>query len=246
VLVQGPQSARYWIGSPLKSSVTEWVTYDARSKIILESAGLSVLDEEAFFKNDRGVLERADALAQDWSARWFETLPKEAGDEDVRPESFFVRSLTFTFVAVLRAFYLLERLHKKEGAVTLWTTRTQSPEAISTGIRWEAEESPLELLLLYCGDRWAFQTRYFDLPQTPAPKKTWIRTDWIRDLAMAASSGFKKGEVLFSGNPALLEPVYAALSRYGIRTLQVRTGSGMRWGVTSPRRVACPRRSAGA
>lgn len=213
--------------------VGKWVCYDGLSGDILAREGRSVVDAEAYFQDSVEDLRAIGDRAVQLSAHWFEGVdgsPRVASGGPV--EKFFIRNFNFTFLAVLRAFYMLKKIREQEGPVEIWAAQTSQAHGVPGSVRWGRSESPVPLLLANCNTRWQFPYKIFPLPHSnktcscPFPSRVkYMVSEWC----VKTAAKWKSGDVLFSGNPALLEPVRQALSvGRNIRTARVKQANSLK------------------
>ena len=203
------------------------MAYDALAGELLSQSGIQVTDTQFYFANEWPYLQELGALAHRLSTRWFHDVPaRSCLARDARVEHFFIRTFTFCFLAVLRAYFLLEKIRRIEGQVKLLTTEVVP--GYSRSIRWKEEESPIPLLLKHCNDGWGFSHEIRPVATTSSGPPDLMGYDWLSPWISRLREPFKKGDVLFSGNPSLLASVQGLLRRASISSLKIRNTMRLR------------------
>ncbi len=223
VLVQGPQSAFFWKDRVKTVSADQWLCYDARSASVLGESGVAISRDGDYLHKAPAKCERLEKKAYELASNWFQDAPPLY--KDLKPEMLYISEFDYYFLALFRAYALLDVLNEKETPAKLFTTTyTCDPEQYY-GVRLGMEESSVPSLLKSLGGRWAFETESFDLngmvrPISKESKHT--LHDQCRQGLGGLLSRTKRAPVLFSGNPGLLTPVRKALSERKTRSLRVK------------------------
>ncbi|MBP9864908.1 MAG: hypothetical protein KBC91_00750 [Candidatus Omnitrophica bacterium] len=228
VLIQGSQSAYFWQRQIADPASVRWVCYDPRAKAILESWGAEIRDDRVYFHKHRPELLELDAAVDRLCTSWYQGAPTQRTAEKIHPEYFFTLSVVMSFIGLLRAFYLLDYLFQEESG-PVWITRMTPSSPAS--LRWSPEESAMPFLLDHLKAKWKISVQYYDLPDvsshSPQAAKSRV-TAGVLKAAMNSWRGYRRADVLFCGNPSLINAVRAELLQRGISSARLKLGSRFR------------------
>ena len=221
-LVQGPTSAVVLAERFANETPSKWISYDAYAREILAEKKIVTIDEHDYFESDHGILSNLEEFAFQISTKWFQVIG-ERFPSHPQTERFGIRSFYYYLLPIFRAFYLLDKIYQREGPCHLYTTELRNKKEDLSYAGWVRDDSAIPLLLKEFNDRWNFTYRLINIQSQQKRKPTQSNTSKISYWASLFNHRIRKGQVLFSGNPSLLQPVARALQdNYKINSLHIR------------------------
>src|SRR3989338_3339864 len=96
ILVQGPESARYWLRKipPDQRNEKSWVVYDARAGQLFSEHGIPFKRESQYLDDSTGARRKqAEAVMFRWASDWYKDRSGKPKEGPSRPELFSFHEL---------------------------------------------------------------------------------------------------------------------------------------------------------
>src|SRR3989338_4521955 len=161
------------VGTRPVAQTSTWITFDPQSELELSKKNINLIPASALCGSFLDRIQTNSWTASRLGSSWFKNIPVNL-DIGTHVEDFWMRDWTYTFRSMLKAFYLLEEIYRREGPQEIWTIRPFFPPSQFRPIREACSENLFPSLLTHFKSRWNWNVHFIEkkMPPSILPRKT--------------------------------------------------------------------------